>query len=398
MKFHFRQGYKYYNMQTQLTLFGDESLVCSWGSVNGNRGNHKIIECSTPSEMHDDLKRVIKRRKNRGYNIPPSANSKTKLEDTTINNIAVLTEILENPEQFKIVKKYQKPDFYKIDDLIPKQIGVFLDTETTDLSYVTDKVLELGMVKFEFCKDGHIYRILDEFNGYQDPNMPIAEHITKLTGITDDMVRGKQIKEIEVANYLKDVDIIIAHNAQFDRPFFDKMFPGLPSKAWACSRCDIDWREEGIESHKLEYIAYKYNFYYEGHRAVIDCLAGLHILAQDLKNSQHPALKHLLTNAEKLRFKIWAKNAPFYTKDILKERFYRWSTHQEGFKAWYTEVGENQIEEEINFLRSKIYNNSINIPIEILDSYNRFSPNPQQQQNVTKYQDKFNWIKSLCSD
>ena len=35
---------------------------------------------------------------------------------------------------------------------------------------------------------------------------------------------------------------------------------------------DIDWRNEQIESYKLEYIAYKYNFFYEGHRAITDCL------------------------------------------------------------------------------------------------------------------------------
>lgn len=28
---------------------------------------------------------------------------------------------------------------------------------------------------------------------------------------------------------------------------------------------DINWSNEQIESHKFEYIAYKYNFFYEGH-------------------------------------------------------------------------------------------------------------------------------------
>jgi DNA polymerase-3 subunit epsilon len=49
-----------------------------------------------------------------------------------------------------------------------------------------------------------------------NPNRLIPQAITKLTNITDDMVKGQQINENEVASYLKDVDIIIAHNAQFD--------------------------------------------------------------------------------------------------------------------------------------------------------------------------------------
>ena len=60
---------------------------------------------------------------------------------------------------------------------------------------------------------------------------------------------------------------------------------------------DLNWKEEGISSHKLDYIAYKYNFFFEGHRAIIDCLAGIHILAQDLPKSNLSVLKQLLINA-----------------------------------------------------------------------------------------------------
>ncbi|ARD88228.1 hypothetical protein A3305_07645 (plasmid) [Rickettsia amblyommatis] len=132
------------------------------------------------------------------------------------------------------------------------------------------------------------------------------------------MVKGKHIDQEEVIQFLENVDIIIAHNAAFDRPFFDKMFPKVIAKVWGCSRADIDWKAEKIESHKLEYLAYKYNFFYEGHRAVTDCLAGLHLLAQTLPISKQPALKQLLISCNKTRFKIWTKNAPYDTKDLLK--------------------------------------------------------------------------------
>jgi DNA polymerase III subunit epsilon len=55
-------------------------------------------------------------------------------------------------------------------------------------------------------------------------------------------------------------------------------------------------------------------------------------------------------------------------------RGYRWSMNQnDKQKAWFIELKEDQIEEEINYLRSEIYGGSINIPIEIFDSYSRFS-------------------------
>ncbi len=200
---------------------------------------------------------------------------------------------------------------------------MFLDIESTGLFYATDKLIELGMVKFEYTEDGRIFNLLEEFNGYQDPKIPIPEHITKLTGITDDMVKNRSIENSKVAGYLEDVDIIISHNAQFDRAFFETAFPNIAPKAWACSMRNIDWNNEDISSFKLEYIAYRYNFFYEGHRAIIDCLAGIHVLAQNLLNSKQLVLKRLLDNALQLELKLWAKDASYDCKDLLKARGYR---------------------------------------------------------------------------
>lgn len=313
------------------------------------------------------------------------------------NNLKQLAAILSQSNQYRVTEKYQKPDSYNTADTSNKLIGVFLDIEATGLSYTTDKMIELGMVKFEYTQDGRIFRLLDEFSGYQDPNMPIPEAITKLTGITDDMVKGHRINVDEVDSYLNNVDIIIAHNAQFDRAFFDMTFPTITPKAWGCLMYDIDWKFEGISSHKLEYIAYKYNFFFEGHRAIIDCLAGIHILAQALLVSKELVLKQLLTNAVALRFKLWATNSPYDSKDLLKARGYRWNMNQnDKYRAWSIEVIEDKVAEEIHYLRSEIYDGSINIPIEVFDACSRFSSNGVQLQNTAKYQDKLEWAKMLC--
>ena len=307
-----------------------------------------------------------------------------------------LASILSKSNQYRVTEKYQKPEYYNIADASDKLIGVFLDVEATGLSYATDKMIELGMVKFEYTEDGRIFRLLDEFSSYQDPNKPIPEYITKLTGINDDTVRGRQINEIEVADYLQNVDLIIAHNAQFDRTFFEITFPAIPSKAWGCSMYDIDWKFEDISSHKLEYIAYKYNFFFEGHRAIIDCLAGIHILAQELPNSQQPVLKQLLTNALAIRFKLYATNSPYESKDLLKARGYRWSMNQnDKHRAWSIELTEDKVAEEINYLRSNVYGrSSINIPVEIFDAYSRFSNNGKH--DPLKYRDNLDRFQGLC--
>lgn len=317
------------------------------------------------------------------------------MQHEDIENLAI---ILNNSGNYRVTKKYQRPEYYNTDGEDDKMIAVFLDIEATGLSYTQDKLIELGMVKFEYTEDGRIFRLLDDFSGYQDPGKPIPEYITKLTGINDDTVRGRQINETEVADYLQNVDLIIAHNAQFDRTFFEMTFPAISPKAWGCSMYDIDWKFEGISSHKLEYIAYKYGFFYDSHRAVIDCLAGIHILAQELPNSRQAVLKQLLTNALAVRFKLYATNSPYESKDLLKVRGYRWSMNQnDKHKAWSIELTEDKVAEEINYLRSNVYGgSSINIPVEIFDAYSRFSNNGKQLLDPLKYKDKLEWFQSLC--
>ena len=158
---------------------------------------------------------------------------------------------------------------------------------------------------------------------------------------------------------------------------------------------DINWNSENIESHKLEYIAYKYNFFYEGHRAITDCLVGLHILSKTLYSSQQLALKQLLDNALKPTYKLWAKNAPYDHKDLLRARKYRWNIHPEhGFKAWSIELPEHKVENEIYYLKSNIYNWQMNIPVDIFDAYSRFSVLENKHKN-DDYSDKIDWIKRL---
>lgn len=283
---------------------------------------------------------------------------------------------LENSENYKVIKKYTKIDSYHVDDIVEKQIGIFLDVETTGLDPQNDKIIELALVPFEFSKDGRIFQVLESYSSLQDPHVPITEKTTLLTGITNEMVRECSIDLEKITEIVNSAHLIVAHNARFDRQFVEQQFPIFQNKSWACSQNEIPWFNEGINSSKLEYLAYKFGFFYDAHRAEIDCLGGIHLLSQILPISKQLALKSLLEKSGMASYRIWAENAPYDMKDILKSRGYYWSNGSNSKpKSWFIEVYEDKKEVELNFLYEEIYKSKSkpNLRIEEFNSLNRFS-------------------------
>jgi DNA polymerase III subunit epsilon len=202
-------------------------------------------------------------------------------------------------------------------------VGIILDTETTGMTPGTDEVIELGMIKFEYGHDGQIYRVLDTFNQLQQPSKPIPLHITAIAGITDDEVAGHMIEPASVEAFVSGAALIIAHNAKFDRPMCEATWPLFRNLNWACSYIQIPWKDEGHEGGKLGYLLNDFGYFHNGHRAIDDCRALLHLLAQPLPRTKRIAMSLLLDNARKTEFQLWADNAPFEYKDLLKARGYR---------------------------------------------------------------------------
>lgn len=302
-----------------------------------------------------------------------------------------------NNEDFRIIEKYKKPDTYNYYDGSEILKAIFIDVETTGLG-PDDKVIELGLVEFEYSKEGRIFKITNEYNEYQDPGIPIPELVTEITGISDKNVSGKHIDIEKVTNYIKNANLIIAHNAAFDRPHIEKLIQNLPLKPWACSMSGINWRSLGIESSKLEYLAYKNGFFYKGHRANIDCLAGIHLLSKKLFNSEKLVFSKLLENTRENQFKIWAVNSPFDTKDILKNRGYKWHPQDSNkYRAWAIEVDKDSLLDEVVFLWGDIYKSQYKMPIDVINAFNRFTTTPVNLNN-NHINSSIEYIKQVFSN
>ena len=277
----------------------------------------------------------------------------------------------------------QHPDFRVLRRLVPHsdygpvngtatQRVIVLDTETTGLDSKSEKIIELAMLSVLVdAATGLPVGPVTVYESFEDPGKPIPSQITEITGIDDTMVKGLRIDDAAVAALVAQADLIVAHNAGFDRPFVEARFPVFAGKAWACSFMGIDWKKEGSGSAKLEFLASERGWFYDAHRAQVDCHALLQVLASPLADGQ-TGLSRLMAGAGQTRYKLRATGAPFEAKDKLKSRGYRWDG--EG-RVWWCSVGSDALlDAECAWLRAEVYGTrSARVQLEAMASLVQFS-------------------------
>ncbi|HHT7008457.1 TPA: 3'-5' exonuclease [Bacillus cereus] len=106
-----------------------------------------------------------------------------------------------------------KKETQRMLNLLGRNNFVVLDIETTELSPTKGgRIAEIGAVKYV---DG---KIVDTYSQLINPEMKISNKITKLTGITNDMVQGKPVYGQVLPKFYQFINgfLVIAHNAKFD--------------------------------------------------------------------------------------------------------------------------------------------------------------------------------------
>lgn len=92
---------------------------------------------------------------------------------------------------------------------------VAIDIETTGLSPTSDTIIEVAAITFENAT------ILDEFSTLVNPERPIPDYITDITGINDEMVQGAPTM-FKLRSRLRPKlgdHVLVGHNVDFDLSF-----------------------------------------------------------------------------------------------------------------------------------------------------------------------------------
>jgi DNA polymerase-3 subunit epsilon len=259
----------------------------------------------------------------------------------------------------------------------PTRRVLILDTETTGLDWRAESIIELAMLAVDVdLQTGKPVGEVEVYEDFEDPGRPIPPEIVKLTGITSQDVKGQKLNEAKIKDMVERADLIVAHNAGFDRPFVENRLEVFEHKAWACSFQGINWKAQGMGSAKLEFLCSELGWFYDAHRAQVDCHALLRVLSSPLQTEQSAGsstgLQQLFKAAENARTVVKALGSPFETKDKLKARGYRWDAEA---RVWYTAVKSAEaLDAEAEWLKAEVYGGrAARIGLETQDALVQFS-------------------------
>ncbi|MCS7461856.1 PolC-type DNA polymerase III [Paenibacillus doosanensis] len=244
------------------------------------------------------------------------------------------------PEAYKAAKKNGIKMIYGleanvVDDGVPVVVNpkpmelsegeyVIFDIETTGLSIVNNKIIEIAGVKMKEGKE------IDRFATFVNPHEKIPYNIQQLTNITDDMVQDAPELEEMLPKFIEFVgdSVLVAHNARFDMGFIQANCKklGLP----VVPNASLDTLElarllfPSMKNHRLNTLADKFKVGLENHhRAIDDSIALGHILFHLIKE----AAERGITDLERLNDNVGKdlKNTrPFhcciYAKDMVGKK------------------------------------------------------------------------------
>lgn len=163
---------------------------------------------------------------------------------------------------------------------------IYLDVETTGFSAVKDRITEVAAIRVQSGIE------VQRFASFVKIDEPVPEHITKITGITDNDLKDAPTFEqlVPILEHIFEGGVIVAHNAKFDVSFLKAGFirtgkqfnyPALCTKLLS----DVLCRQ--LPGHKLQNLIDHYGFSYgERHRAYDDA----YVLVQfiDRMKLDHP--------------------------------------------------------------------------------------------------------------
>jgi DNA polymerase-3 subunit epsilon len=214
---------------------------------------------------------------------------------------------------------------------LPERL-LILDTETTGLDPRCDRCIEIGAVLFDLPRRSVLSQVSLLLPCDQNPAQAVNGIEPALTQQPQPWQQGLQWFEALLAS----ADLVVAHNAAFDRQWFG--IAPLPPihKPWLCTMEDIRWpAERRLRSNpSVRDLALAYSVpVWAAHRALTDCI----YLAQVFERCSD--LEQLVQQGLEPR-RLYRARLSYEERHQAREAGFRWNEPVSG--AWSRRLSERE--------------------------------------------------------
>lgn len=229
---------------------------------------------------------------------------------------------------------------------------VVFDIETTGLSVINNKIIELAGVKMRDEK------VIDRFATFVNPHERIPYNIQQLTNINDDMVRGAPELEDVLPKFREFVGdaVLVAHNARFDIGFIQANLKSLGQPPM--DNPVLDTLEmarlllPNLKNHRLNTLSDRFKVSLENHHRAVDDAEALGYV-----------LYHLIKEAENQRITGLAELNEHVGKDLSNQRPFHCCIYAK------TQAGKKNLYKLVSLSHTQYYNRVPCIPKSVLTEY-----------------------------
>ena len=229
---------------------------------------------------------------------------------------------------------------------------VIFDVETTGLSVMNNKIIELAGVKMQDGKE------IDRFATFINPHEKIPYNIQQLTNINDDMVKDAPDIEQELPKFIEFVGdaVLVAHNARFDMGFLQANLKRMGQPE--VTNTVLDTLElarflfPAMKNHRLNTLSDKFKVSLDNHHRAIDDSIALGFV-----------LYHLINEAYDRQIMSLAKLNDYIGKDLSNQRPFHCCIYAQNA------IGKKNLFKLISISHTQYFNRVATIPKSVLIEY-----------------------------
>jgi DNA polymerase-3 subunit epsilon len=196
-----------------------------------------------------------------------------------------------------------------------------VDVETTGLDPEENELIGLSVVCVDVDRvTGEFLEVLGSYSGQREPTQPMPPDVEQITGILATDLEGTRLDLARINALLEGCELVLAHNAAFDRAFLAPHVPVIERFKWACSLRDIDWF--GIEQQSkasIDHLLSLYNLNESNGTPADDCRALIQILGRPLPVSCHTGFAALLASANMPQYRYVVPDQGADSRSALME-------------------------------------------------------------------------------